>query len=341
MPRQAMGARLDASDGTLLATHLLGPGVTAIDPSPLARPTRRWPIPDVAPRGDADLAARQGARHLRRRRAARHATSSGSPHLMLGTDTPQPDARLRIDTVVPGAVDARRAGRQLARALSTDAHDVPGDDGAFGDIVSGPHAIAFTDDGALRARRRHRQRGRARRRRAARVEATLSRPLPGHLPEGIVARRRTRHATSTSATRATSPSFASTREGDGRRAHASTARRSRASRATRCPRTLRLGQHLFYSANSDEVPITTEPLGRVRELPHRGAQRRGHVALRAGPARHADERAAACSTPASSSAPPIATRCRTTGRRSTSSRAARCDPGERRRRRCSTRSPTT
>ena len=62
----------------------------------------------------------------------------------------------------------------------------PGDGEAFGDVVSGPRAMAFSGDGKLAfvvdtdsedvlvvdADRR--------------VEARLVRPLPGHLPEGIV-----------------------------------------------------------------------------------------------------------------------------------------------------------
>jgi hypothetical protein len=87
------------------------------------------------------------------------------------------------------AVSIVHAGGRYQTTLSVDAQDIPGSDGAFGDVVSGPQALGFTPDGsfvlivdagsedvlAIDAR--------------AGVEAALLRPLPGHLPEGAHVRR--------------------------------------------------------------------------------------------------------------------------------------------------------
>ena len=87
-----------APDGhTLLATHLLGPGVTALGTSPLALQAT-WTVPDRGPetdptephglvRGIYDVLARPGASEL------------WVAHLMLGTDTPQPT--LAFDSGAP------------------------------------------------------------------------------------------------------------------------------------------------------------------------------------------------------------------------------------------------
>ena len=88
------------------------------------------------------------------------------------------------------------------------------------------------------------------------------------------------------------------------------------------PANLRLGQRLFYTANSAAFPITQQLLGRLLDLPPRGRHRRGDLALLRRPARHAVERAAARSTPASCCARRCATASPTTTRPSRSSRAA-------------------
>ena len=143
---------------------------------------------------------------------------------------------------------------------------------------------------------------------------------PGHLPEGDRLGR-TASSTCRSATPRTSPRSASTRTAAGVTVTPDGAPFPTLA-ADPMPAQLRLGQKLFFSANSDDVPAHAEPLGRLRQLPPRGAQRRRHLEVRAGPARHADQRGRPARHRASSSGPPTATRCRTTGRRSTSSRAA-------------------
>jgi YVTN family beta-propeller protein len=238
------------TDGSLLVTHLLGPGITALDPQSLAvRGT--WTIPDTAPRGDKrlahgavrglyDVAARPGSDEL------------WVAHLMLGIDTPQPD--LDFESTVFPSLSILRSDGSYHVTLSTDALDIAGIDGSFADIVSGPHAIAFTSDGklalvvdtgsedllAVDAERD--------------VETELLRPLPGHMAEGIalspddtlayIDERNTQDVAIVKIDRS-GERVALTVEGTIPRVMDDP-----------MPAGLRLGQHLFYSANSDEYPIT-------------------------------------------------------------------------------------
>ena len=140
-----------AADGrTLLATHLLGPGVTAFGTSPLAR-RKTWPLADGVAQG---LPCRACAAHPSREphgavrgiydALVRPDTSElWVAHLMLGTDTPQPALDFR-QTVFPALSIFDARGRPIAR-LSVRGN--PGDGGAFGNVVSGPHALAFSPDG--------------------------------------------------------------------------------------------------------------------------------------------------------------------------------------------------
>ncbi|HTJ43436.1 MAG TPA: beta-propeller fold lactonase family protein [Kofleriaceae bacterium] len=235
------------SDGSLLVSIFMGPGAIAIDPTSMQM-KGTWTIPDVAPRGDARLA--HGAVRGLYDVAARPGTSEvWIAHAMLGIDTPQP--ALDFERTAFPSLSIFRAGA-FATTLTTDAQDVPGIDGSFADIVSGPHAIAFTHDGALALVADSNSEDVLAVDAKTRVEAALARPLPGHQPEGIVIspddklayvdQRNTGDVavvaidgTAISVDGATIPRFAS---GDP------------------MPAGLRLGQHLFYSANSDEYPIT-------------------------------------------------------------------------------------
>jgi YVTN family beta-propeller protein len=236
-------------DGTLLATLFMGPGVAAIDPTAMTVAATDA-IPDVAPRGDArlahgsargfyDIAARPGS----------GAAETWVAHALLGIDTAQP--ALDFERTVFPALSLLDGSGAHEVTLSTDAQDVPGVDGSFADVVSGPHAFAFTSDGGLAllvdtdsedvlvvdATRR--------------VEASLVRPLPGHMPEGIAispdgttAYVDERNTADVAVLAITGTTVAV----DG----APIARLA----SDPMPATLRLGQHLFYSANSDEYPIT-------------------------------------------------------------------------------------
>ena len=242
-----------APDGrTLLATHLLGPGVSELAVHPLAL-EGTWTVPDVGPQSDPtqphgvvrgiyDVAARPGAEEL------------WVAHMMLGTDTAQPTLAFN-DTVFPALSILDGGGNQMARLSVQPDIVAPGAVGAFGDVVSGPRSMAFSEDGkyafvvdadsedllVVDATNR--------------IEATVVRPLPGHLPEGVAVRggeiyvqernsedvvafevREGQDAGSIAVTQdgAPFPSLSS----------------------DPMPPAMRLGQKLFYSANSDDVPVT-------------------------------------------------------------------------------------
>jgi len=239
-----------AADGkTLLATHLLGPGVTELSTDPLAV-MATWPVPDVGPQADPDephgrvrgiydVVARPGTDEL------------WALHLMLGTDTPEP-ALIFNNTVFPAVSILDGSGRQRAR-LSVQAADNPDDNGVFGDVVSGPRSMAFSGDGryafvvdadsedllVVDAQ--------------ARIEATVVRPLPGHLPEGVVwyggevyvQERNTQDIV-----------VFKVEEGDGGVSVVQDGPAFKSLSSDPMPATMRLGQRLFYSANSDDTALT-------------------------------------------------------------------------------------
>jgi len=252
-PRKPWALAWAADGTTLLATHLLGPGVSVLSTSPFAL-TTTWTVPDRGPeidptephglvRGLYDVVARPGTDEL------------WVAHLMLGTDTPQPTLVFN-STVFPAlSILDGKAGNQLAR-LSVQANSAgDGDNGAFGDVVSGPRAMTFSDDGkyafvvdtdsedllVVDATQR--------------IEATIVRPLPGHLPEGVlwvqnelyVQERNTEDVAAFKVT-----------ESDGTVTVVADGASFKSLSNDPMPPNLRLGQKLFYSADSDDVPVTQD-----------------------------------------------------------------------------------
>lgn len=96
---------------------------------------------------------------------------------MLGTETPQP--ALDFETTVFPALTVVRSDGTARRTLSVDVQDIARTDGSFGDVVSGPHAVAFTADGGFALVDAKTE-----------VEAALLRPLPGPHAGGHRARAR-------------------------------------------------------------------------------------------------------------------------------------------------------
>jgi DNA-binding beta-propeller fold protein YncE len=242
-----------AADGhTLLVTHLLGPGVSVMATAPLAL-TTTWVVADGPPSSDNDPLEPHGAvRGLYDVVARPGSTELWVAHLMLGNDTPEPVLDFQR-TVFPSLTVLDKGGTQLER-LSVQAK--AGDDaGAFGDVVSGPRAIAFSSDGryafvvdtdsedvlVVDA--------------TAKIESTVLRSLPGHIPEGIVWSNgelyvQERNTEDIAAFRVTETATGISVTPDG------AAFKSLA--VDPMPANLRLGQKLFYSANSDDVPITQD-----------------------------------------------------------------------------------
>lgn len=242
------------SDGTLIATHFLTGAVTAIDPI-AARARAATPIPAIAARGDRRLAHGE-LRGLYAVAARPHTDELWVPHVLLATDTAQPE--LDFESTVFPAVSIVHAGGGAHATLSTDALAIPGVDGAFGDVVSGPRALAFTGDGALALVVDTDSEDVLAIDAARGTEAALLRPLPGHLPEGLVLAPDDAHAyvdernsgdVAVIAIARDPATGAVTLAVDGEPI-------PRFASGDPMPADLRLGQQLFYSANSDVFPIT-------------------------------------------------------------------------------------
>ncbi|HEY2517873.1 MAG TPA: beta-propeller fold lactonase family protein [Polyangiaceae bacterium] len=261
--RRPWGLAWSSDRSRLYVTHLLGPGVTVFAPSPLSI-VNTWATADGPPQSDPtdntgaedpmlphgparglyDVAARPGSSEV------------WVAHMMLGIDTPQPQLVFN-NTAFPALslFDAKATaagGNQLAR-LSVSA--VPGDDGAFGDVVAAPHAIAFSPDGKLAFVADTGSDDVLVVDATTRYEATLVRPLPGHQPEGVavsgdghvyVDQRNTSDVAVLSYT-----------SGDAGPVVTVGAILPRLT-SDPMPPQVRLGQHVFYTANSDEMPITQD-----------------------------------------------------------------------------------
>jgi YVTN family beta-propeller protein len=248
-PRKPWSLAWAADGQTLYATHLLGAGVSVFATQPLSL-TTTWQVADGAPSSDGDPTEPHGeVRGIYDAVVRPGSTEVWVAHLMLGTDTPQPELDF-LRTVFPALSIFDGAGAQVAR-LSVEANT--GDGGAFGDIVSGPRALTFSDDGHFAFIADTDSEDVLVVDATSRVEATVIRPLPGHLPEGVVwadgelyvQERGTEDIAAFQVTaNATGVSVAP----DG------TAFKTLA--ADPVPADLRLGQKLFYSANSDDVPMT-------------------------------------------------------------------------------------
>ncbi len=250
-PRKPWGLAFAADGQTLLATHLLGPGVSALSTNPLAL-TATWEVPD-GPAGSDPTAAHGQVRGIYDVVPRPGTGELWVAHLMLGTDTPQPTLAFNM-TVFPALsiLDAA-SGAQTARLSVSDTDSAPDDTGAFGDVTSGPRALAFSDDGRYAFVADADSEDLMVVDATNRIEAQLVRPLPGHLPEGVVFHDseiyvQERNSEDIAAFKVNETATGLSVAPDGV-AFASLA-------SDPMPANLRLGQKLFYSANSDDLPIT-------------------------------------------------------------------------------------
>ena len=145
----------------------------------------------------------------------------------------------------------------MAAVLSTDASDVAGVDGAFADVVSGPSAVAFDDGGAFAFVVDTNSDDVLVVDASARVESSLVRPLPGHMPQGIAL---THDGTRALVVERNTSDLAVLRVVHAvDRAGASLVVDGPAIALTAndaMPASVRAGQRVFYSADSDHLPIT-------------------------------------------------------------------------------------
>ncbi|HUJ60986.1 MAG TPA: hypothetical protein VLX92_20925, partial [Kofleriaceae bacterium] len=255
LPAQPWALGWSPTDGSLLATLFQGSAVVAIDPDAMTvRAT--WMIPTTQPRGDARLA--HGVVRGLYDVAARPGTGEvWLAHVLLGIDTPQPALDFER-TAFPSLSIVQAGTGAYQTTLSTDAQDVPGIDGSFADVASGPHAIAFTSDGAYALMVDTNSEDVLVVDAASHVEVALARPLPGHMPEGIAlaADDRTAYIDERNTGDVAVVKLATTASG-GVTIAPDGAPIARSTAPDPMPAELRFGQHLFYSAQSDEYPLTT------------------------------------------------------------------------------------
>jgi YVTN family beta-propeller protein len=253
VPGEPWALSWSPSGSALLVSHLLGPGVTAIDPARMSVAST-WRIPDVEPRGDKRLA--HGAVRGLYDVAVRPSTDElWTAHALLATDTAQPE--LDFESTAFPALSIVHDGGGYEQTLSTDAADVTGIDGAFGDVVSGPHAIAFTQDGDYALMTAESSGDVLVVDAGRRLESSLVRPLPGAMPDGIVLSpderfayvdERVSHDVAVLKLSRSSGALSATVDGP------PIPRLT----ADPMPAALRFGEELFNSADSTRFPITTD-----------------------------------------------------------------------------------
>jgi cytochrome c peroxidase len=175
--------------------------------------------------------------------------------MMLGTDTAQPELVFN-NTVFPALSIFDASGTQRARLSVQPSGATAGASGAFGDVVSGPRSLTFSDDGKLAFVVDADSEDVLIVDAVNRVEATVVRPLPGHLPEGIVAYGDTIYVQERNTEDVVAYKVQEGAEDGGAVSVTQDGPAFTSLSNDPMPATLRLGQKLFYSANSDDVPLT-------------------------------------------------------------------------------------
>jgi DNA-binding beta-propeller fold protein YncE len=239
-----------ASDGALLVTHLLGPGVSRFTTTPLAFDAT-WQLSDGPPRGDPpDATEPHGVvRGIYDALARPGSSETWIAETMLGIDTPQPE--LDFQRTAFAALSLLGGDGAELQRLSVLVNS--GDGGAFGDVVSGPRALTFSDDGRLLFVADADSEDVLVVDADTRVELDIIRPLPGHLPVGVVwaEGKLYVHEQNTNDVAL----FHIERAG-GSVSLVPDGPPLPSVLADPMPADLRLGQRLFYSANSDDLPLT-------------------------------------------------------------------------------------
>ncbi len=249
------GAALSPDGSALYVTHfLLHPGVTVVDTASFTV-RKVIELAEQPPDGDGGKLVPNGvARGLY---AAAPRPGDGElwlPHLLLAVKTPQPDLDFQ-STVFPTISTLTPAADAEGRRLLFAPPDVPGAAGAFDDVVSGPRALAFTPDGKLALLANSGSEDVMVFDAASGNERQLVRPLPAAFLEGIAVERggarawvngRNTHDVVALRIDAGDPIAGVSVDGDPIDLLA----------ADPMPGDLRLGQRLFYSANSAAYPTT-------------------------------------------------------------------------------------
>jgi YVTN family beta-propeller protein len=251
---QPWGVSMSADGKKLYVTSfLLHPGVFTVDASTFAI-TQTLELAEQPPDpANGKLAPNGVARGVYAAAPRPIGNELWLPHLLLAVDTPEPDLDFQ-STVFPTLSTALADGsaesnRMLFQPLGLASP------GAFSDVVSGPRAIDFTPDGQLALVVDAQSEDVLVLDGEQQVELGLVRPLPSTFPEGIVVDHAGRHAyvegrnshdvtvLDIDATRPDAPVVV---DGDPiERLHQDP-----------MPSQMRLGQRLFYTANSASFAMT-------------------------------------------------------------------------------------
>ncbi len=253
VPGQPWALAWSRDQKRLYATQFLGPGAVEIAPATMQL-VAAHAIADVAPRGNRRLAHGQ-ARGLYDIAPRPGSSEMWALHTLLATDTAQPE--LDFESTAFPAFSVLGAGTNPARTFSTDAHDIPGIDGSIFDVVSGPHAFAFTSDGRYLLMVDANSEDVMIVDASSRLEIGLVRPLPGAMPDGIVLSPDGKKAYVDERISSDIAVLALDESGTALDASVDGAPIARLSKDP-MPKELRLGQHVFNSANSSEFPVTTD-----------------------------------------------------------------------------------
>ncbi len=272
-----------AADGrTLIASHFLGPSLSVFSTEPLAA-APEWAVADSSFTSDpATELARARSRDLRRGSAAGHfgdmdgAPDVGDGYAPAGSQFPG-DRLSRTSIFDP-------SGNQITR-LSVSSN--PGDNGAFGDIVSGPRALAFSGDGKFAFIVDADSEDLLVVDADARIETQIIRPMPGHLPDAVVCANGEIYVHERNSEDIVAFRFT---PGDGGFPVVADGSPFASLLADPMPANLRLGQKLFFSANSDDVPVTQNHWVACASCHLEGRSDAVTRLLRPGPTRHPDER---------------------------------------------------
>ena len=249
------GASIAADGKSLYVAHLLvHAGVTVIDTASFSvrhviELAEQQPdaangklVPNGVPRGVYGATPRPGTGEL------------WLPHLLLAVKTPEPDLDFQ-STVFPTVSTIAPSGTAEGRRLLFKPLLVPGAQGSFNDVVSGPRAIAFTPDGKLALLANSGSEDLMIFDGESGNEVALVRPLPATFIEGVVVDSteshayvdgRNSHNVVVLSLHPTDPIAPAVVDGD------PIERLS----VDPMPPPLRLGQRLFYSANSAALPLT-------------------------------------------------------------------------------------
>ncbi len=239
----------------LVAGAIVSDAVGVFDVSPTLRLAETWQLAPIAPGAQPQLANGVGRAAYDLAQAPGVDRPLYAAYRLVATQTAQPVLDFE-STVFPAVGEPLRPGGEPTRPMTTDSR-IAGVDGEFGDVVSGPRALAVLPGAgryALLVAENSEDllvvdlRGRA--------EVSLLRPLPGDWPQGI--------AVSEDGMRGVVDQRASgdvavldiTHDAIGVPA-VSVAAVVPARTRDPMPDQLRLGQRVFHSANSSEFSTTT------------------------------------------------------------------------------------